>query len=226
MKRLVTTFVALVALPSLAAAVPIPGTYTSTDLGGPLSLARTSTSRPTVNSGLPQISNVASWDGSVLGAQYTVNCGVATVAFPPNLSQYNAITGNGFIGYHQEFAGGTFNFSPGPWGSGSGTMTQTTVDIVVTMIAFNPVASRANVFAEGVFAGGCTLRYVVANGTGVCETPFCPSLPPNYPAFLDPACAPTRIYGTWGDLSQIQLLIDCATKTQSSTWGTLKTMYR
>lgn len=225
MKKL-ATLISFVALPALAFAAPVPGTYTSTDLGGALLTARTSTSRVFPNSGLPQVFHVQSWDGAALGTQYTFACGVQTVAFVPDSTFYNVGTGNGTIRYHQEFNGGTFTLAPGPWGDGSGTITTTIVDIQVTFVSFLPVASRANVVTTGTFANGCALRYAVGNGIGVCETPFCATLPPGYPPFLDPSCLPTRVYGTWGQVSQIQMNIDCATEGQNGTWGRLKTLYR
>lgn len=225
MNKLATAFLLALLVPSLAAAAPVPGTYRSVDLGGALLTAHSSTSRVFPNSGLPQVFHVQSWDGTTLGTQYTIACGIQTVAFVPDSTFYNVGTGNGTIRYHQEFNGGTFSFNPGPWGDGSGTLTTTVVDIQVTFVAFTPVASRANIVTTGTFSNGCALRYAVGNGSGVCETPFC-TLPATYPAFLDTNCLPTRQYGTWGNVNEIQMNIDCATPTHSSTWGQLKTLYR
>lgn len=226
MKKLAIALFVLALVPSLAAADPVPGTYTSTDLGGPLLTARTSTSRPFVNSGLPQVFHAKSWDGVALGTQYTFACGIQSTAFVPDSSLYDAGTGNGTIRYHQEFNGGTFSFNPGPWGDGNGTIALSVVDIQVTFVSFLPVTSRANIVTTGTFSNGCALRYAVGNGIGVCETPFCATIPADYPAFLDPTCLPTRQFGTWGQVSQIQMNIDCATPAHQGTWGQLKTRYR
>jgi hypothetical protein len=215
----------LVAAPS--AATPIAGVYNSTDLGGALLTGRASTSRACVNTcgGIGDVFNVASWDGATLGTQWTVVCGIESTPYTVNDGRVN---GTGPVTYTSTFNGGAFNFNPGPWGSGSGTLNTTLVITTVQYVNINgvstPVASRANVQTSGTFDEGCTLTFAIANGIGVGETPMVK--PATYPAFIDTDCQPTRIYGTWGDVGQITMSIDCATPTHRSTWGAIKNFYR
>jgi hypothetical protein len=220
-----TLSIALVAMP--ASAVPIGGIYNSTDLGGALLLGRGATSRACVNScgGVGDVFNVASWNGVTLGTQWTVACGTELGPFSVVDGR---VGGTGPVTYTSNFTGGTFTFQPGPWGSGSGTLGNTLIISTVQYVNIGgnstPVASRANIQCNGQFTNGCALTFAIANGIGVGETPLVK--PPTYPTFIDTACLPTRIYGTWGDVSQITMMIDCVTSSHRSAWGTLKAMYR
>lgn len=217
----------LLLLTQAAGAAPINGIYNSTDLGGALLTGRGSTSRACVNScgGVGDVMNAESWNGSILAGQWYVHCPTEPGTFSVNDQR---VAGTGPVTYTSTFTGGSFWFAPGPWGSGTGTLNTT---LAITTVQFvniggtsTPVASRANIQTAGMFVGGCQLTFAIANGAGVGETPMVK--PATYPPFLDTGCAATRVYGSWGDIGQITMAIDCATPAQRSSWGALKTLYR
>ncbi|HVP38406.1 MAG TPA: hypothetical protein VMS93_04405 [Candidatus Saccharimonadales bacterium] len=223
--------VALSAAPALA--VPIPGLYNSTDLGGSLLLGRSATSWALVhgNFGVGDVFNVQSWNGTALGTQWHAECGQEPNAYTVT---DNRVGGVGPVIYSSTFNGGSIWFAPGPWGSGSGalgtTYVVTTVQFVLVGGVSTAVSSRANIQSSGTFTdGGCTLTFVIANGTGVGQTDAPPPFnvkPATYPAFMDLVCAPSRIYGSWGDLSQITLMIRCTVPAKPPTWGSIRRIYR
>ena len=230
MKKTLTTLLSLLCVSSAAMAAPVAGTYTTTDLGGQLLTGRASTWRPTVNSGFPKVLHAQSWNGSILGTQWELRCAVENVGLAPNVSGYNAVTGTGVIIYTQNFTGGQFELfnTGGAWGDGVANLNTTTVVSTVQFVNFNPVASVVNANTSGDFGGGCTLTFAISNGVGVCETPFCVK-PADYPTFLDGSCsaaAPSAQFGTWGNTLTSTMRIDCVVPTSSSTWGSLKSMYR
>lgn len=233
MKRLLTTITlaALLLMPVLVQADPITGMYTSTDLGGMLLTGRASTWRPGVNSGLPHVAHIQSWDGANLGTQWDMSCSVENTAF---LVQDNRVGGVGTIVYTSTFNGGTFNFYAGgwPWGDGTGTLGTTSLVTTVQYLMIGgvstPVASVVNGNTAGNFSNGCILSFVIANGTGVGETPYF-SKPADYPTFLDGTCAPASPslqYGTWGNVITITMYFDCTVADEPTTWGNLKSLFR
>lgn len=237
MKKLLATLTvsALLALPIAALAAPVPGIYTSTDLGGQILTGRASTWRPGINSGLPHVMHAQSWNGAALGTQWDISCPTENAAF---LVQDNRVAGVGTIVYTSTFTGGTFTFyaTGGPWGDGTGTLGTTTVITTVQylMISGNsvPVASVVNGNTSGFFAGGCFLTFGIGNGFGVGETTSLnPAItkPATYPAFLDGSCAGApalQQFGTWGDVITLTIGIDCPVPAVDKTWGQVKALYR
>lgn len=222
---------ALTLLPLLAQAVPVGGTYTSTDLGGVLLTGHASTWRPGVNSGLPHVLHAQSWDGTSLGTQWDISCATENSAFGV---VDNRVGGVGTIVYTSTFTGGTFNFYAGgwPWGDGTGTLATTTLVTTVQYILLGgvstPVASVVNGNTSGAFSNGCVLTFVIANGAGIGETPY-GAIPASYPLFLDGTCSPAAAnqqFGTWGNVITITVGINCAVATENSSWGSLKGLYR
>ncbi len=221
-------------LPSLALAVPVPGTYTSTDLGGNLLTGRASTWRSGINSGLPHVLHAESWDGSALGNQWEVSCPTENAAF---LVQDNRVGGVGTIVYTSTFTGGTFTFLPGawPWGDGSGTLGTTTLITTVQYVLISgvstPVAAVVNGNTSGQFTDGCYLTFAIGNGSGVGETTsenLAVTKPADYPTFLDGSCGPApanQQFGSWGTVITITMRIDCPVPTKPSTWGRIKATY-
>jgi hypothetical protein len=133
----------LVVLPVLVFAQPVPGTYTSAFRGGNVLNGRSSVARQGVNSGNPKIFHGQSWNGSALGTQWEIQCGVETTVTPPDYSQYNAGTGTGFITYYQTFNGGTFTLYTDPnvgWGSGTGNLNVTQATSQVFLQNFVPIS--------------------------------------------------------------------------------------
>jgi hypothetical protein len=227
---LIGSMMVLVALPVLVSAGPVNGIYNSTDMGGQLLTGRASTWRPGVNSGLPHVLHLQSWNGN-LGTQWDISCPTETTNFTV---QDNRVGGVGTIVYTSTFQGGTFTFYAGgwPWGDGTGTLGTTTMVTTVQYILIGgvstPVASVVNGNSAGLFVGGCTLVFAIANGSGVGETPYA-SKPATYPTFLDGTCALAPVgqqYGTWGNVITITMMINCPVGTEESTWGVIKDLYR
>jgi len=236
MRFLFTTLLLLALCPILVspaiAADPAPGVYESTDLGGLVLLGRATQSwGAPLNAllGVGDVFNATSWDGGALGTQWRFSCGVQPAA--QTVQDFRDAAGTGAVVFTNTFDGGTFFLSKtGPWGDGANDLTGVIVvtRLVVTVRYVNnvPQESRLNVDADGRFDGSsCTLTFVIANGIGGGDTDLLPK-PPGYPDFLDPACEPTRVHGSWGDISQITMRIDCPVPGRRSTWGSLKTLYR
>jgi len=216
---------------ALALAAPNTGIYYSTDLDGQLLTGRASTWRPGVNSGLPHVLHVQSWDGANLGTQWEISCPTESTNF---IVQDNRVNGVGTIVYTSTFQGGTFTLYAGGWvwGDGTGTLATTTLVTTVQYIMVGgistPVASVVNGNSSGVFNGGCALTFVIANGSGVGETPYA-TKPSTYPTFLDGTCglAPSgQQYGTWGTVLTITMGINCPVGVEGSTWGVIKELFR
>lgn len=243
MRRFATALFAATLVLTLAIPVsadPNPGTYTSALRPGAhpgVQLGHISASRQFPNSGNPKIFNGQSWDGVSLGAQWEFRCGVETTSVPPVFGPgFNFTTMTGYVTYNQTFAGGTFSLYADPavgWGSGTGTLNTTSVTTQVYLTNGVPVSSSFTGVTTGQFDIGCTLTFAMGNGFGVGETSDPPVLtkPTTYPAFLAADCTPADAlhqFGVWGDVNDviIQINADCATPTKSSTWGSIKTLYR
>jgi hypothetical protein len=227
---LIGSIMVLVAMPALVSAGPVNGVYNSTDMGGLLLTGRGSTWRPGVNSGLPHVLHLQSWNGN-LGTQWDISCPKETVNF---ITQDNRVGGVGTIVYTSTFQGGTFTFYAGgwPWGDGTGTLGTTTMVTTVQYVLIGgvstPVASVVNGNSAGIFDGGCTLVFAIANGSGVGETPYA-TKPVTYPTFLDGTCGLAPVnqqFGTWGTVITITMGINCPVGTEESTWGVIKELYR
>lgn len=240
MKRVIAvlTLAGLIALPLAALAVPNPGIYTSTDLGGQLLTGRASTWRPGINSGLPHVLHAQSWNGSTLGTQWEISCPTENAAF---LVQDNRVGGVGTIVYTSTFTGGTFTFFPtgGPWGDGNGTLGTTTTITTVQYVLIppvtgvsTPVAAVVNGNTSGFFTNHCFLTFGIGNGVGVGETTSLNPLivkPADYPTFLDGSCGPAPAnaqFGSWGSVITITMQIDCPVPAEPSTWGNVKALYQ
>ncbi|NOT33917.1 MAG: hypothetical protein HOP12_07080 [Candidatus Eisenbacteria bacterium] len=236
----VATALMLSALPALAA-MPTPGIYFSTDLGGQVLLGRGSQSwiAPlNVNRGLGDVFNAQSWtpegapDVSIeglLGTQWIFQCGVQLA--PQGQVDNRDANGNGTVIFTNVFTGGIFFLSKnGPWGDGindlTGQIFTTTAIATVVYVNSIPIQSRLNLDTYGQFDGSsCVLRFAIANGVGLGDTDLL-AFPPEYPPLMDTDCAPTRVNGSWGDIKDITLQIECPVPTRSGTWGSVKTRYR
>ncbi len=232
---LMTCLLVLLVVPMLATAQPVTGIFNSTDLGGQLLTGRASTWRSGINSGLPHVLHVQSWDGTTLGAQWEISCAIETTPFDV---VDNRVNGVGTIVYTSHFEGGDFTFFAGgwPWGDGTGTLGSTTLITTVQYIMINGVstgvAAVVNGNTSGQFDDGCALNFAIGNGSGVGETTSLdPSimLPAYYPVFLDGTCnqaAAGSEFGTWGTVSTITISIDCSVGNEAETWGGVKAVYR
>ena len=218
-------------MPVLVSATPVSGIFYSTDLGGQLLTGRASTWRSGVNSGLPHVLHLQSWDGASLGTQWDISCATEATNFTV---QDNRVGGNGTVVYTSTFQGGTFTFYAGawPWGNGTGTLSTTSLVTAVQYMMIGgvstPVASVINGNSAGMFVGGCSLVFAIANGAGAGETPSS-SKPTTYPTFLDGSCgqaAGNQQFGSWGNVITITMGISCPVGTEESTWGVIKDLYR
>jgi len=237
MKQFATSFVLLLAFALVLAAPafaadPIPGTYTSVDMGfGSQNVltGRGSNSRPVPDLGVDNVVNAMSWDGATLGTQWRFQCAVSISQSSTNNLDAN---GNGTVLFETVYTGGTFWLSmAGPWSGGpvdlTGVMNTTTRNTTLQYVAFNPVAAVENVSTSGTFDGSaCVLQFVINNNVGIGDTDIPMSLPADYPQFLDTACQTgSRTSGSWGDVRDIMLSIDCPVPAVPSTWGHLKQVY-
>jgi len=232
-RPLLSVFV-IVAVASLAAAEPIQGTFTSTDLGGQLLTGRAATWRSGINSGFPHVLHAQSWDGVALGAQWEISCPTSTSMS----AQDNRVGGVGTIVYTSTFSGGTFAFFAGgwPWGDGAGTLGAMTVITTVQHVLIGgvstPVAAVINGNTSGTFDNGCTLVFAIGNGVGAGETTSLnPAItkPAGYPTFLDGTCGPApagQQYGSWGSVITLTMQIDCAVANEDASWSRVKAAYR
>jgi hypothetical protein len=215
-----------------AQADPVPGLYTSTDLGGQLLTGRASVWRPTINSGFPKVLHGQSWNGGTLGTQWDVSCAIETTGNPP--VDNRDMNGTGTVVYTQVFQGGTLTLYAGgwPWGDGVATLGTTTLTSTVQFVNNVPVASVVNGNTSGEFTNGCNLVFAIGNGAGVGETTSLnPAItkPATYPAFLDGTCAlagPTVQFGTWGTTLTQTMAIDCGpVPVEPSSWSGLKARF-
>ncbi len=220
----------LLLAPVAVLAAPVAGTYTTTDLGGQLLTGRASTWRTGVNSGLPHVLHGQSWNGSVLGTQWELRCAIENSPFGV---QDNRVGGTGTVVYTSNFTGGQLELfsTGGPWGDGVANLGTTVVISTVQFVNIagnsTPVASVVNANTSGNFGGGCTLTFVISNGTGVGETPFA-AKPANYPTFLDATCGPApaiQQFGTWGNTLTSTMRIDCVVPATPASWGAVKVRY-
>jgi len=227
----VCSMIGLIIVPVLASAGPNGGIYNSTDMGGVFLTGRASTWRPGVNSGIPHVIHAQSWNGSALGTQWDISCAIENTNFS---TQDNRIGGVGTIVYTSTFQGGTLTLYAGgwPWGDGVATLGTTTMYTTVQYVMIGgvstPVASVVNGNTSGNFAGGCSLTFMIGNGSGVGETPYALK-PATYPTFLDANCGPAASnlqYGTWGTVITITLGIYCPVGVDESTWGAIKELYQ
>ncbi len=218
----------LVALATAAQAAPIAGTYTSVDLGGSLLAGRASQSWAAphnASQGLGDVFNSQSWDGSALGTQWGFSCGVQP-------GQQTVVddrdSGFGFVRFTNTFEGGTFCLNPGPWGSGTGTLgpAPTTVVLSWSYIDFQLTYVTADITLSGDFDNSsCVLTLTSPYGDVLGTTDFLP-LAANFPGFLDPACSPNRLHGSWEEVPRMTMRITCPVSTAPELWGRVKALYR
>ena len=181
-----------------------------------------------VQQGLNDVIFSESWNGTTLGLQWNFGCGVQNAQ---QTIQDFRVSGTGILRFTNTFSGGTFFlWKNGPWGDGvndlTGTLNITQSVVDVTYFNGDPIAARGNANASGKFDGSsCTLAFAISNLVGQGDTDALPK-PGDYPSFLETDCSPSRIFGSWGDVKDTALLIDCAVPGQTSSWGKIKAIYR
>jgi len=240
MKRTATTLVILAAL-ALTAAVslagpPVPGDFKSTDIGGAIHAGRYTEGWDAGGSALSTntTQNCASWDGATLGTDWRYTCG--TMAGPATLI-FNTVngSGNGNRTYMCPFTGGTLWLSgSGPWANGDadypGVFDSYVEYETVQYSNWVPISAVTNVQSTAHFDAYPTtcMSFSIANGTRVGTTDLGGVMPAGFPDRLDPTCAATRTLGAWWNMTAITISIasDCATPARTSSWGSLKAIYR
>ena len=229
--RLVTVLILLLVAQSAPAVCPdTVGMFSSTG-GGALLPGRVSEGWCGGYPGQPgNLENALSWNGSTLGTQWRVwGMGIDAAGAILLHDGVNPSTGNGTRTYQTAYDGGQYWLSgTGPWGDGvndlTGDLTSYLVVTTITYVANNPVGATSNVSFAGTFgacpaANGCVIEFGIANAMLVWR-PGAGAMPANYPEFL---CGTT---GELFDACCITISIDCIVPIESSTWGSLKGLYR
>ena len=232
------TLIALLLITILAgtalADAPLSGTYNSDDIGGTIATGRyTEAWAPGGSALMPGTTmNAQSWDGAVLGAEWSYTCGVLLSA--PMLLTDTVINGSGNRTYMKTFVGGEIWLSgSGPWANGdayySGPILSYTEFETVQFVDDVPVHAVTNVQATARFDGypdEC-VAFSVANGIEIGSTDLGDPMPMNYPDFLTDSCTPGAAEGAWWDMFQMSLYIQgCSVSNEDLDWGQIKSMYR
>ncbi len=216
---------------------PVNGTFKTTN--GDFLEGRSSTSWSSQTGRLMggNVLNIESFDGATLGAQWRVYCmQVVNVFLVADLTFF----GNGSKIYQITYAGGVFELDgSGPWGGGDPTYTGVvdsyTETRTIQYVAGNITGANSNHSVSGHLNGytaGC-IALAVGNGVLIGDTD--PNLvpgtdtnvkPADYPAFLDPNCGATRVFGRWGNVGDITLTVSgCLVPAEEKTWGGVKKLY-
>jgi hypothetical protein len=219
---LVVVLSVLAAMPVLAGA-PLDGTYKSLD--GDMVNGRFSESW--YGGGQGQIGNTVH-AMSYGAAEWRIWC-PSLAAEPVLIADYRDGSGTGQVEYQSTYSGGYFWITgAGPWDGGDTEYTGYFTSYIhnTTFIFFNnvPISYTTNAQMEGFFDIYCKCVLIVANGASVGNG----AQPADYPAFLESDCDEnTGLTGEWGDVADITMTIyDCASGTDASTWGTIKSLYR
>jgi hypothetical protein len=190
--------------------------------------------------GPDQVFSIASWNGKTLGTEWELSCNQQTtpadvvVGLDPN--------GNNIVITTIVFQGGNFHLCQvGPWGNDV-YGTALTNQVVLTEYYEAGRVVRAEMVSEAV--GRCnTGRAVQFNFSrcmawGEMEEPM-----PGYPELLDQNCAPTRVHGYWGEMTDVTIRLfkkppacipliasptsgDLPAVVERTTWGAMKALYR
>jgi hypothetical protein len=222
-------------LPALAmAGAPLPGNYTSTDIGGSLLVGRYTEGWAAGGGGLlaGATLNCASWDGGSLGTQWRYWCGTQVGNSVLLINTVNA-QGNGNRTYASTYVGGYFWLSgTGPWANGDaaypGVMESYVEYETLQYSNWIPIGAITNVQMSAHFDNYPTecMGYDMGNGLRVSDTNLGQPAPANYPQFLDTNCNAGPTAGACWNFFTITLsIVDCAVGTEERTWGAVKSMY-
>jgi hypothetical protein len=175
--------------------------------------------------------NGASWNGTILGAQWTIADMSVNATGAVLVSDTVNADGNGQRTYETGYDGGQFWLSgSGPWTTGdvalSGAVQDFLVLTTVTFMGGNPVGQTSNITFTGTFFdcpdfAGCVVDFAIANAVLVWNSNMGGNPPPDYPAFLCDASA-----GEVFQSNDVMLSIDCAVRSEQASWTYLKGLYR
>jgi hypothetical protein len=217
----------LAATPVLADA-PLPGTYRSLD--DDMEAGRFSESW--YGGGQGQIGNTVhsqSWTAAAgFLDEWEIWC-PSLAAEPELIADNRDASGTGMVEYESHYDGGYFSITgAGPWGNGDAVYTGWLEYYIhhTTFIFFNgvPINYTTNAEFAGFFDGYCMCILVQANaasgGNG--------AQPADYPTYLESNCSENvTLMGEYGDVADITMTIyECASSTENSTWGAIKSLYR
>ncbi len=233
--------ITLIVTPALAGP-PVNGAYFSVDLGGNIQMGHGTESWPesVADGSWGEIGNTLqaqSWNGANLAAQWSVSC--ITLCVEPVLMNDNLDTNQtGYQTWRNEYCGGRL------WMAGTGEAwdggdTEYWAD-VVNFVSYTTyqyyegvsVGMIANINMTAVFDGYDTcMEFVIANSTGLGYTDIdgdpLDNLPPDFPLFMSANCSETGSRGVWGQISGVTVIITgCATRTEETSWSSLKSLYR
>lgn len=240
MKRplLLLALLSVMVLPAIAhAGPPISGNYTSTDIGGPIPPGRYSEGWAPGGSSLLTGATLScsSWDGATLGLVWRYNCASQLTNSVLLLDTVDG-SGNGQRLWKCTYSGGTFWLSgTGPWANGDpdypGVFDSYVEFETVIYSGGVPVGAVTNVQASAHFTNYPTacMSYSISSGQRVGTTDLGQVEAPNYPPFLQSGtCAPVAPLGAWWNMNGMTLSISsgCETGSRSTSWGTIKTLYR
>jgi hypothetical protein len=224
----------MVAVPAIAGA-PANGTYTSTDIGGTMLPGRYSESWYPTKLSVDNTLNEQSWNGA-LGTQWWWYC--PWIDAPPTLVFNNVNgAGNGIKIWYATYTGGyCWIDGAGPWAGGDASylanINTWSATITETYVAFQEVGTVRNHDATATFVTypDC-MSLSTTNAHKLGDTVKTGPLPADYPSFWNwIGCFDQGPVGPgeWGDIEGITFTIDgCQTvKTEQSTWGGVKAMYR
>jgi len=214
---------------ALCAHQPVQGSYSTnnaTMIGGRASEAFCSGAGPGV---MGNMQNAMSWNGAVLGNQWTLSGMAIDAAGAVVSSQYFDAFGNGYIDYITNYTGGSFWLSgAGAWGDGlgdfTGPVTYYNVGTKVSYIGWFPIGATSNISIRGTFdaCNYCFIDYGIANSLLMWSSSDGPPMPANYPPFL---CGATT--GELHEVCCVTIHILCnPTATEESSWGAIKELYR
>lgn len=228
---------------STSSAAPNAGTYRSTDMGGPVFTGRMTQSEDEglgLKPGAGDVFGWASWDGSRLGTQWSVSCGVQ---YAPQV-QRGGLDGKGYgtVTVANHFVGGTFYLSEvGPWGGNApsiGRIVTTDFTAETTYEAFKAIGQSIVVTSRGMDGYG---RLVIITSSRCTAWGEVAGRLEGYPELADMQCQAGRDEGYWWDAGDMTILIqkrssgvsitpespvDAVATPDGRSWGSVKTLYR
>jgi hypothetical protein len=215
---------------------PIDGIYYSPPLGIDMHNGRFSEAWIGGHQGaIDNTVHALSWDESDLGTDWQVLCPVLAddpVLLENTVDEY----GNGHMKWRTEYSGGKFWLSgAGPWANGDpyydGTLTYYAHTTVIQFEAGQQVGYNTTAQLQGYFDayGEKCIDLTIANAAseGIDGVP-----PAGYPVLKDGSVnecddAAPDVVGEWGSVTSIFMYITgCATATEESSWGAIKSIYR
>jgi hypothetical protein len=217
---------------------PLPGTYTSTDIGGAVPPGRYSEGWGGGGSGGALLAgatlNCGSWDGASFGLVWRYTCATQLTNAVMILDTVDG-SGNGQRTWKCTYSGGVFWLSgTGPWAGG---------DADYPGVFDSYIEYETEMYAGGIVIGVVTtvqtaahfdnyprscMEYSISNGVRLGTTDLGQVEPAGYPPFLQAGtCAPVMPQGAWWNMNGMTLRITgCEVPVQQAAWGDIKSLYR